>query len=50
MPKGRYRGISVRAEVYRDLEELRGRLGLRSVADVVEHLLERALKEEKMYA
>ena len=47
MPKGKYRGITVKAEVYHQLEELRGRLGLRSVADVVEHLLEKALKPRR---
>ena len=47
MPKGKYRGITVKAEVYHKLDELRGRLGLRSVPGVVEHLLEKAQKPRK---
>ena len=37
----------MKTEVYDGLDRLRGRLGLRSIADVVRHLLERALEEEK---
>jgi hypothetical protein len=50
MPKAdyrRYRRISVKTEVYDGLERLRARLGLRSIADVVRHLLEEALEEKE---
>ncbi len=40
MPPRGYRSISVPEDVYRRLEALRRRLGLRSVADVVSHLVE----------
>jgi len=51
MPKANYRRyhcISVKTEVYEGLERLRGRLGLRSIADVVRHLLEKAQEEKEL--
>ncbi len=40
MPPRGYRSLTIREEDYRRLEELRRRLGLRSIADVIRHMLE----------
>ena len=39
MPKGGYKAITVKAEVYEELEKMRRELGLMSVPEVVEYLV-----------
>ena len=49
MPPRGYRSVSLPEELYRRLEELRVRLGLRSLPEVISHLLrEHGLLEDRV--